>query len=230
MSFLLPAQAQQSKEIFTLETEYLLFFPELYGADTSKKWPLIIFLHGSGERGNDLEKVKTHGPPKIVETDPSFPFVVVSPQCSEGAFWSPMLLDKVLDNILVDHRIDPAKVYLTGLSMGGYGTWDWVSFRPDRFAAIAPICGEGDTTQVKHISHIPTWIFHGLQDKVVPPQNSSDMSAALKRSGAKVKLTLYPEAGHDSWTETYANPALYEWFLSHTNPNPDRPAIAPWKR
>ena len=203
------------KEITVMiRLEYLLYLPDGYDRETEKRWPLILFLHGAGERGNNLDLVKTHGPPKIVEQQ-DLPFVIVSPQCPADEWWSPEILDKLLDEVLIKHRIDPGRIYLTGLSMGGYGTWTLATQYPDRFAAITPICGGGDTTLVQTIRHIPVWVFHGAKDPVVPLQRSEEMVGALKRAGADVKFTVYPEAGHDSWTETYDNPELYEWFLTH---------------
>ncbi len=203
------------KEIkVTVSMDYLLYLPEEY--DVSKKsYPLILFLHGAGERGDSLELVKTHGPPKLIEQGQSFPFLIVSPQCPENQWWDIKTLNYLLNDILERYRIDKDRVYLTGLSMGGYGTWDFAIKHPDRFAAIAPICGGGEKLLAEKIKHIPAWVFHGAKDQVVPLKNSQEMVDALKQLDADVKLTVYPEAGHDSWTETYNNPELYNWFLRH---------------
>jgi predicted peptidase len=193
---------------------YLVHLPEGY-AKSKKTWPLILFLHGAGERGNDLEKVKVHGVAKIAEKDPKFPFIVVSPQCPEGVWWSLEVLSLLLDKIEKTYRVDKSRIYLTGLSMGGYGTWALASQYPDRFAAIAPICGGGIPHLTFRIKDVPTWVFHGGKDDVVLADESHRMVEAMKKYGGKPKLTIYPNANHDSWTKTYENPKLYEWFLSH---------------
>ncbi|HEX5444020.1 MAG TPA: prolyl oligopeptidase family serine peptidase, partial [Pirellulales bacterium] len=187
-----------------------------YG-EGDKKWPLILFLHGSGESGDDLNKVKIHGPPKIVETKHDFPFIVVSPQSSRRG-WNVDALKGLLDEVLADYRVDRNRVYLTGLSMGGFGTWSLAAAYPDTFAAIAPICGGGNPSEAKRLKDLPIWVFHGAKDPAVPLQRSQDMVDALKAAGAdekNLKFTVYPDAGHDSWTETYNNPELYKWLLSH---------------
>jgi len=216
----LMSQQTSHTQTLSVSTDYWLYLPQKYQADTTTSWPLLIFLHGAGERGNDLEKVKVHGPPKLAD-EQDFPFVIVSPQCPAGEWWNTYVLNKLLDDILSSYQIDEDRVYLTGLSMGGFGTWKWVAENPEKFAAIAPICGGGDPASAWRFRNIPIWIFHGEQDRVVPVKFSQDMAEALESVGADPKLTLYPDAGHDSWTETYNNPQLYDWFLSHTrNINP----------
>ena len=202
----------------TVRLKYLLFLPKGYGEDPDQKWPLIVFLHGMGERGDDLEKVKIHGIPKIVEKQADFPFIAVSPQCPDTSRWTDEIdtLNALLDDVAEKYASDENRLYLTGLSMGGFGTWAWAIASPDRFAAIAPICGGGDPGKVCAIKNVPTWVFHGAKDQVVPIARSEDMVKALKDCGGNVEFTVYPEAGHDSWTETYNNPKLYEWFLKHS--------------
>jgi predicted peptidase len=193
---------------------YLLFLPEGYN-DSKENWPLIMFLHGAGERGDDLEKVKIHGPPKLVESDPDFPFIIVSPQCPKDEWWSVEVLDALLDEIVTQYRVDENRIYLTGLSMGGFGTWHYAAAHPERLAAIAPICGGGDPKTADAIKDIPAWVFHGAKDDVVPVSKSQEMVDVFKACDADVQFTIYPDAGHDSWTETYNNKALYDFFLSH---------------
>lgn len=193
---------------------YLLYLPDNYDKMKSQ-WPLLIFLHGAGERGKDLEKVKLHGPPKLIESGTSFPFIVLSPQCPEGTWWEVDRLIQLFETIIQKYYIDHERIYLTGLSMGGFGTWAWAIEQPETFAAIAPICGGGDTSRVCVLKDLPVWVFHGRKDKVVPVERSESMVKALKECDGKVKLTIYPEATHDSWTETYNNPELYKWFLKH---------------
>ena len=210
------------KEIsLKLNIDYLLYIPEAYST-TDKAWPLILFLHGAGERGDDLSKVLIHGPPKLIaKENRAFPFIIVSPQCPENDFWTSKIqietLNALLDEIVSKYRIDKRKIYVTGLSMGGYGTWSLATTYPDRFAAIAPICGRGNPEEAGKIAHLPIWVFHGAKDQTVPIKSSEDMVEALKKAGSDVKFTVYPEAGHDSWTVTYENPELYDWFLQHTN-------------
>jgi len=207
----------EAQIVKTVRLNYLLFLPKGYDKDSEQKWPLILYLHGAGERGDDLERVKVHGPPKIVEQEDDFPFIVISPQCPEFSWWTFEIevLNALLDRITKRHAVDEDRVYLTGLSMGGFGTWSLATAYPERFAAIAPICGRGDSKKAHLLKDIPAWVFHGAKDEVVKPENSEEMVNALKEIGADVQYTLYPDAGHDSWTETYNNPKLYEWFLKH---------------
>lgn len=198
----------------TRELHYLLFLPQSYEEkDASTKWPVILFLHGSGERGADLSVVKKHGPPKVVESKADFGFITVSPQCPAGTRWNSAELTQLVDHITKTLRADDSRVYLTGLSMGGGGTWSLAAAQPDRFAAIVPICGRADPTTAEKIKHIPTWVFHGAKDTAVSLEQSEKMVAALKAVGSEPKYTVYPDAGHDSWTVTYDNPELYEWLL-----------------
>lgn len=199
-----------------VEMKYLLSLPKDYGKEKDKKWPVIMFLHGSGERGDDLNQVKVHGPPKIVEGGKDLPFIIISPQCPADTWWDPQTLIALLDEVLENYSADPDRVYLTGLSMGGFGTWQTAIAYPDRFAAIAPICGGGLPYRAARLRNIPTWVFHGEDDQAVPIQRSEEMVNALKGAGGDVQFTRYPNVGHDSWTATYDNPALYEWFLKHT--------------
>jgi predicted peptidase len=147
------------------------------------------------------------------------PFIIVSPQVPERANWDPDALDALFDDIIKRYAVDEDRVYLTGVSMGGAGTWRLASAHPERFAAIAPICGWGDPGMARRIGSIPTWVFHGAKDDIVPLRASQEMVDALKQAGNEPKFTIYPETGHDSWTETYNNPAVFEWFLSHKRPS-----------
>ena len=198
--------------------DYLLFLPE--GYDEKDSWPLMLFLHGAGERGDDPELVKTHGPPKIVETNKDFPFILVSPQCKAKRWWESLELTALADEIVAKYKVDEDRIYVTGLSMGGFGTWSLAAYTPNRFAAIAPICGGGEPYWTKRFSHVPAWVFHGAKDRLVPPQRSQAMVDALKKHGGNPKLTVYPEAEHDAWTETYDNPELYDWLLQQKRSDP----------
>jgi predicted peptidase len=223
------AQPGQTAQVFehqqTLKAGYLLYLPKGYGEDAKKQWPLILFLHGVGERGTDPWLVAKHGVPKIDTTLPDFPFLVVSPQCAPDDKWSDELLLALLNEVEAKYSVDRHRVYLTGLSMGGFGTWSLGLHHPERFAAIAPLCGGGDLItpfvsamdQKEALASLPIWAFHGAKDPVVPLAESQRMVDALKnRFGVRdVKLTVYPDAQHDCWTQTYANPDLYAWFLLH---------------
>lgn len=207
-----PHNFQEEVKI-TLSANYLLYLPKDY-AESDKEFPLILFLHGMGERGTDIEEVKTHGLPKLISEEKEFPFIVVSPQCPDEYFWNDDLLLALLDEIENDYRVDKNRIYITGLSMGGHGTWTLALAQPDRFAAIAPICGWSHPVEFCKIAHMPIWIFHGAKDFVVPVSASEQMLEKLKScGGSNVKLTIYPEAYHDSWTETYNNEELYKWLL-----------------
>jgi predicted peptidase len=170
-----------------------------------QRWPLMLFLQGAGERGDDLQLVKRHGVAKIVEEQPAFPLLVVSPQCPPTEAWAPEPLLALLDDIEQHYDVDPERLYVTGLRMGGFGTWTVAIAAPDRFAAVAPICG-GDPSRVGVLRHLPVWAFHGARDPIVPLQRTVEMVEALRQCGGNVRFTVYPEAGHDAWTAMYANP------------------------
>lgn len=203
--------------------KYLLYVPKDYAVDSTKRFPLVLFLHGAGERGTNLQNVAIHGPPKQAAAGREFPFILVSPQCPDGQVWDDEGLLKLVDTLKSSLRVDSTRIHVTGLSMGGYGTWALISKRPDLFASAAPICGGGDRIRTLLLSPaqrdalktLPVWVFHGGKDTVVPPSESERMIDQLKRAGATdIQFTVYPEAGHDSWTETYNNPALYDWMLA----------------
>ncbi len=218
------ARSFQRSVTRTVGADYLLFLPRAYDETAEKRWPLILFLHGAGERGTNIWLVAKHGPPKLVTAKPELPFIIASPQCPSGQTWSNDTVLALLDELLAKHRIDPERVYLTGLSMGGYGTWSLAAAAPERFAAVVPICGGGDPIKLlladprraEALKNLPVWAFHGAKDPVVKLEESERMVDALKRFGCReVQLTVYPEAGHDAWTETYENPKLYAWLLAH---------------
>lgn len=213
------AGSQQSEKLQTqvkVELSYLLYLPKDY--ERQESWPLLLFLHGAGERGDDLKLVKRHGPPKLVAEGQDFPFIIVSPQCPKDRWWEPIELLALLDDVGGKYKVDADRVYLTGLSMGGFGTWRLAFQATDRFAAIAPICGGGEKYWAKRMAKLPVWAFHGAKDAGVPPERSQLMVDELAKNGGHPKLTIYPEAEHDSWTETYNNPELYKWLLEHKRP------------
>ena len=213
--------AQTAKRVklkVSYEFRYLSYVPDGYGKNRSQDWPLLLFLHGAGERGSDLELVKIHGPPKLIETGKKFPFVVISPQCPRDTGWVPPALEALIDSIQRRYRIDSARIYVTGLSMGGFGTWELAERHPERYAAVIPICGGGDPSRAQNLRNLPVWAFHGAQDDVVPLSGSKDMIDAIKAAGGNPRFTIYPQAGHDSWTETYANDEIYSWLLQQRRP------------
>ncbi|WP_417395486.1 prolyl oligopeptidase family serine peptidase [Gimesia chilikensis] len=203
--------AAELKTTIPVNMDYLIYLPENY--DEKEKWPLMLFLHGAGERGDNLDLVTVHGPPKLIKNGKQFPFIVVSPQCPEEQLWQPVELTALLNDIEKKYKVDKDRIYVTGLSMGGFGTWSLAAYTPYRFAALVPICGGGEKFWVKKIKHVPIWVFHGAKDGAVPLERSQTLVDVLKKEKADVSFTIYPEAGHDSWTETYNNPEVYEWLL-----------------
>ena len=197
------------------EYQYIRYVPPGYDDDRAKRWPLVLFLHGAGERGGELELVKKHGLPKRVEQGEEFPFVMIAPQCPLGEWWNVFALEALIEQIAREERIDRDRIYLTGLSMGGFGTWALAIRHPERYAAILPICGGGERQLARVLRDVPIWAFHGDSDEVVPVERSQEMIDAIKKAGGSPRLTVYPGVKHDSWTATYENPEIYEWLLSH---------------
>lgn len=200
----------------TVESTYLIYLPDGYDEKSETEWPLLVFLHGSGERGSDLQKVKVHGPPKLIEAGKKFPFVVLSPQCPDSTDWDTETLFALISHIASEYSIDKSRIYLSGLSMGGWATWDLAMAHPDYFAAIAPVCGRINRNyplRASEIKSLPVWAFHGAADDVVLINQVSKMIIALKAAGNEARFTIYPLSNHDSWTETYDNSELYDWFL-----------------
>jgi len=219
--------AQQTAEKYVVETDYLLYMPDGYNAaDTIAKWPLMLFLHGAGETGNDIEKVKVHGPAKLIEQGKKFPFIVVSPQTRQYGWRNEQLIG-LLTDLITKYNVDPERIYLTGISMGGFGTWSLAAAYPEMFAAIIPICGGGDPSTAFKLRNMPIWCFHGAMDDVVPLNRSQQMVDAVKKYNQDVQFTIYPEAMHDSWTETYNNDAIYEWLLQHKQFEYEEIAVSP---
>jgi predicted peptidase len=199
-----------------LQMNYLLFIPE--GYNTDQKWPLIMYLHGGSLRGNDIGKLKESGSGLVgvVEKEKSFPFVVLSPQCPDGEFWTDTeALIALLDEVLKKHSIDPSRVYLTGHSMGGFGTWYLAYKHPERFAAIAPISAPfvatGWSTTLKEM---PIWAFRGAKDDLVPIGGQQELVDALKNLGNDIQFSVLPERDHYI-LDVYDNQELYSWFLKH---------------
>lgn len=204
---------------------YLISLPAGYGDDPARVWPLILFLHGRGESGEgDMAVLRKYGIPKLADTWDR-PFITLSPQCSWNSWW-PRETDallSLLNDVMRRHAVDRKRVYLTGLSMGGFGAWLLGALAPERFAAIAPICGGwpwwgGTRGRIAVLKDTPVWAFHGAKDPRVSLQESQTLVDELTKAGGNVRFTIYPEAEHDSWTETYNNPELYAWFLEQHLP------------
>lgn len=209
-------QARRAALRVNFAYRYLLYLPEGYAADRSRRWPVLFFFHGRGERGRTLSAVKRHGLPKLITRGESFPFIVISPQCGATDYWwNYTALDAFVVNVLGHFRVDLDRVYLTGLSMGGFATWALAQEAPERYAAIAPICGGGDARFAVRLRDVPVWAFHGAEDAIIPARRTAEMIKGIRAAGGSPRVTIYPGVGHDSWTTTYENPALYEWLLSH---------------
>jgi predicted peptidase len=201
------------------ESPYVVFVPEKY--DATKAYPVILFLHGAGEtKGGTKQPVEVGIGTAIKTREKTFPFITVIPQ-SEKRTWKADSDDgkramAILDAVMKDYKIDPERQYLTGLSMGGYGTWSHAVAYPDRWAAIVPVCGGGDPKSAEKIKHIPCWCFHGDEDGAVPVQRSREMIEALKGAGGDPRYTEYKWVGHDSWDPAYATNELYVWLLKQS--------------
>jgi predicted peptidase len=213
-------QAQTFSHVQQQTLDYWLYLPQNY--DSSKRFPLVIFLHGAGERGA-LERVKIHGLPRLINEGQQYPFILAAPVCPLNDWWQHYTdaLNGLLDSLLANYAVDAQRVYLTGLSMGGSGTWHWAMSNPERFAAVAPICGFGmgllhPQGWEARLATVPIWAFHGAKDKIVKPIETRKMVRAARRAGGEVKFTLYDDADHNSWDAAYSDPELYRWLLSHS--------------
>lgn len=229
------------KDVFTqgsLRLPYRILYPEQY--DASKKYPLIVFLHGAGERGHDNEAQLTHGANFFLENRAKFPAIVIAPQCPEDGFWANVDVKTVngkwifafgktdvptpamqlamglVKEWLSSGKVDKQQVYIGGLSMGGMGTFEMLWRMPNVFAAAFPICGGGDVTKAKkYAKHTAVWVFHGAKDNVVPVKRSQEMVQALQAAKAVVLYTEYPEANHNSWDNAFREPELMPWLFLH---------------
>lgn len=216
-----PTAGKQSKQIAVdpdQELSYLIYLPESYEDTPEKDYPLVLFLHGRGESHGPLELVAKWGPPKFAQRGDSLPFILVSPQCPSSGSWRDATrqtqLDQLLKTINEKYRVDQSRTYLTGLSMGGYGSWTLAANYPRRFAAVIPICGGGNPEDADKLKNTPIWVFHGDQDKAVPFEKSLEMVKAIKESGGdKIRFTSLENVGHNSWSSAYALPELYDWML-----------------
>lgn len=205
---------------------YYLYLPPSYQQSETERWPLLLFLHGAGERGTDLSLVGKHGPVQQVREGRDFPFLIAAPQCPEHQTWDRLLpqLDLFLEELLAKYRVDVERIYLTGLSMGGFGTWHWAVHQPRAFAALVPICGGtwpllGFPQRIAVLQELPIWAFHGADDQVIPAARTEELVEVLQELGAPVRYTKYAGVGHHSWERAYNEPELIPWLLQQRNPN-----------
>lgn len=201
----------ETKIVEKHELGYALHIP----ANAKEKKPLIIFLHGSGEKGTDIEKVKVHGPFKYLKTH-ELDAYILAPQCPENEYWNEEVLYRLILKIQKENNIDTNRIYLTGLSMGGWGAWNLAFEHPETFAALVPIAGFVDRVPMIEdckIKNIPTRIFHGLLDDVVNVDYAITIYKKLKTCNANVQLTIFDDAGHDSWSKVYDNQEIYDWMF-----------------
>lgn len=200
---------------------YAQYLPK--GYDGKKKFPLVLFLHGAGERGEDLDVACRHGYMKHVrESGAEYPFIIVAPQCPNGKFWGCYTesLLAFLDDICATLAVDTDRVYLTGFSMGGTGTWMLSMAAPERFAAIAPICGSGIYWYGEALKNIPIMIYHGDCDDIVPIYNSIEMVSSVNKRGGNAQIKVLYGVMHNAWDAAYQGDELYAWLLSHKRAKP----------
>jgi predicted peptidase len=215
------------------EFGYNIFYPESYGK-SGRKWPLFLWLHGAGERGSDNVSQLIHIVPYLASdlVQTKYPCIVVAPQCPAEDYWAPFrrfewtIRDNgevtpamgsvitLMEKLLKDPRVDKSRVYVGGLSMGGFGTLDLLHRKPEWFAAAIPICGGADLQQTEKYKHIPLWVFHGAKDDVVKPELSRNLVAKLKSLGSHPRYTEYPDGGHDVWNSAIREPELMHWLFA----------------
>jgi predicted peptidase len=193
---------------------YSVYVPREY--DPAKQWPVILFLHGMGQRGSDGLNQTDVGLPSAIRKNPDrFPCLVVMPQCRDDRFWDEdaARAEQALKQTMAQYNVDPDRLYLTGLSMGGYGTWIYGARKTDVFAALMPVCGGGRVEDAPQLSRLPIWAFHGAEDEVVPVKETRVMVDAVAEAGGEIRYTEYPEVGHNCWDEAYNDPKAIRWLL-----------------
>ncbi len=205
-----------------MRMSYLLYLPPGYDApaNAGKRWPILFMLHGIGENGTDHKKLLKYGPARLIEQGRDLPFIVVTPQHPGGAsqfgkIWNLELTTALMYDVIDRYRVDRDRVYLTGVSSGGLATWAIAANQPHLFAAIAPVASWGYVDEVKRISHVPVWAFHGGNDIFVPVGSVQPLIDAHRAAGGEAKLTVYKGVGHEAWEKAYPDAALYDWFLEH---------------
>ncbi len=203
-----------------MNRKFLLYVPREYMRQQNT--PLLLFLHGMGERGTDLAMVRRVAIPRLIEGGRDFPMLVATPQCLVGpdgkGWWHAGDLIGLVDHLERQYKVDPKRIYVTGLSMGGFATWDLACRNPQRFAAIVPVCGGGNPNEAGKLKNLPTWVFHGDKDTTVALAKSQEMVDGMKAAGGNPKFTIYAGVGHNSWDRAYAEKDLVPWLLAQARP------------
>lgn len=212
-----PIGKQTEQQLQTSDGGSIAYLLSQPAAEAGEKLPLMLFLHGRGESNGPLSLVAKWGPPMIVAQGGELPFLLVSPQCPRDDRWASETqqrrLLELLDHVIQQYPVDTDRIYLTGLSLGGYGAWTLASDHPERFAAVVPICGGGDPAKAENLVAVPIWVFHGDQDRAVPFQRSAEMVEAIKAAGGeRIRFTTLEHIGHNSWSAAYATPEMYQWI------------------
>lgn len=218
---IIPIGAQQIEQKSLIETDYLIYFPPSYNTDSDKKWPLLIYLHGAGLEDRSIAGLKNDCLPYYLAKDMTIPFIVVSPVCKTNG-WNVTILNFLLEDILHKFNIDKDKVSITGHSMGGFGTWDWAETNPEKFAAIVPVSGcsnSRDEISAWKLRNMSIWVFHGETDNIVNIQCNEEMVNELRKFSQKVRFTIYPNRGHDTWEQTYRNDEMFKWLIDQDRRN-----------
>ena len=205
----------EMKTVVSESLSYYLYFPKDYESEKNKKFPLLLFLHGGGESGDSLSTLESNGPPKLIVEGKQFPFLILAPQNPyKKKWWNTRAVAQLLDTIVENNRVDKNSVYLTGLSRGGSAAWEMAVNYPNKFAALAVVCGMTPLPYANWINKdLPIWVFHGDHDKSIPISESVNMVDKLKAMGYNVKFIIYEGVGHNSWLQAYSTEALYEWFM-----------------
>jgi len=208
--------ADETETVSVEKMKYYLYYPRDYEVEKDKQFPLLLFLHGGGESGGDLEELKTNGPPKLLSEGKEFPFLVLAPQNRhKRKWWNTRAIVQLLDTIIQTNRVDLDRIYLTGLSRGGSAAWEIAVQYPDKFAAMAVVCGMTPVPYASWINkNMPIWVFHGAVDKSIPVTESDEMVSKLKQMGYDVTFTRYEGVGHNAWEQAYTTEALYDWFMN----------------
>ena len=194
--------------------QYYLYYPDTYFSEEDQEFGLLLFLHGGGEAGYELNELKKNGPPKMMADGYSFPFLVLAPQNPhKKQWWDVRALNSLLDVVVEENRVDKKRIYLTGLSRGGSAAWEMAVQYPDKFAALAVVCGMAPSPYAHWLNKdMPVWVFHGVEDKVIPVSESDTMVKKLKEMNFDVRYHRFEGVGHNSWSRAYAMDELYEWF------------------
>ena len=219
MCYGLYAQEQNPSKTFVDQREdslkYLIYYPKNYDSTSQKKVPLLLFLHGGGQSGADIKKVRKHGIPKLIESGKEFPFILLAPQNPHlSKYWEEAAVMALLEKVMQDKNVDPDRVYLTGYSRGAFGAWSLAMQYHDIFAALAPVSGAVPASYAIWMEKIPIWIFHGEDDPIISIKESEGIVTKLKELGHDPRFTRYPDTKHNAWDSAYAKSELYEWMLA----------------